>query len=509
MTKGNAETAIHPSTWAKEFTSSSSTSINSVPPSRRMDCISQQPKKYHRIVDLDNLAGLSLRALRCFLIHLLYDHPDKPTGTWVAPDVSKRYRLSPSAKCRAMKELMIAGLMYLLEPGHTGHSAVYGINRAATGPVLSIQQIRRLLALPKLTVEAIRKMVQEKNEVKNAEVVDIMHVRRLPGVKELRNGELFVMRCPFCRDSKKDPCKMRGYFFQSKRRDTLMFKCHNCGVSGPMGWVMKNLGRSKEWSSDLFKFHGSGGTTATASVHKPKRPKVKNSLKYVSSVLLSHALPLDQVPADHPGRQYMLGRGCRTDDLFRFWYTEDASALAATLGVSTRIPQGPRICWILRSYKKGGRNEITAIETRSIVGRDYRRITLKKAHPDTISNLFWTKIKEGQPIHVVEGTFDALALPNSIAVHGADKIRKVADRLAQDGHEPILCFDNEVDTNPHIRELWMDAYRSGLSVLKWKPECPFKDLSEMYSETHRRDWIRVVRVRPNSLEPFLGDYADL
>ena len=55
---------------------------------------------------------------------------------------------------------------------------------------------------------------------------------RLRNFKQ-KNVNLWNFSCPFCGDSQKNKTKARGYVFP--KENTLLYRCHNCGVSTNAG----------------------------------------------------------------------------------------------------------------------------------------------------------------------------------------------------------------------------------------------------------------------------------
>ena len=54
-----------------------------------------------------------------------------------------------------------------------------------------------------------------------------------------KNDYLYNFRCPYCGDSQKSQHKARGYVF--KKDNTLIYKCHNCGVGASLKNLLKHI----------------------------------------------------------------------------------------------------------------------------------------------------------------------------------------------------------------------------------------------------------------------------
>ena len=54
-----------------------------------------------------------------------------------------------------------------------------------------------------------------------------------------KSRDLYNFRCPICGDSKKNKYKARGYAYV--KEDILLFKCHNCNVSGTLKVLLEKF----------------------------------------------------------------------------------------------------------------------------------------------------------------------------------------------------------------------------------------------------------------------------
>ena len=59
------------------------------------------------------------------------------------------------------------------------------------------------------------------------------------GMFKKKSNTLFNFRCPYCGDSQKVKTKARGYVFA--KDNSLIYKCHNCGVGANLPNLLKHL----------------------------------------------------------------------------------------------------------------------------------------------------------------------------------------------------------------------------------------------------------------------------
>ena len=75
---------------------------------------------------------------------------------------------------------------------------------------------------------------------------------RLQKYKQKKRN-LWNFRCPICGDSQRNKNKARGFVFELK--GDLVFKCHNCGVSMPVGKLIEKMDPSlyKQYRMEKFQ----------------------------------------------------------------------------------------------------------------------------------------------------------------------------------------------------------------------------------------------------------------
>ena len=484
------ESETHPDKWGinKEYSGNSSSSFIgmgfTVP-------VPELIPAFHRRIDLEEIRDLSGPALKWYLLVVLYWHPDEPEkGSWVAASVAISYGMDPKRqKSWAVEELCIAGVIYKIQAGHSGKETVFGINEPRSGVILTIQQIDRLLQQKKVTVENIEEMSKEPlPDLKPAPAIDLMYIRQVPGIKETRR-DVYRCRCPICGDSKKSNRKARGYFYPGRQGNFIYF-CHNCRARGPVGWFLKQTApdQGRAYIRDLIQYHADPASiTAPVTPPDSATPKIQKSPEDVIQALGMTGVCLDSLTDDHPARAYVRGRGVSPRDLSRFWVLQDGTELAKTLGQDMCIPAAPHICTMLKDYS----GIVSGVLTRSLkadVAHDdrYRIIPLSSQE-----KLFYTSLDKTMPVYVVEGVFDTVVFPNSVAANGLG-ILNVCKDLAAQGYTCIACVDNEIETNPDVRAVWQSLVDAGIPVLKWGDGCQFKDLNEMFVQTGKHDHVTVV-----------------
>ena len=85
-----------------------------------------------------------------------------------------------------------------------------------------------------------------------------------------KSDNLYNCRCPICGDSKKNKFKARGYVYDVK--NSLAYKCHNCGFSGGIGKLIEQVDPHlyNQYKLERYKEKDNRqSNTATKFVYKP------------------------------------------------------------------------------------------------------------------------------------------------------------------------------------------------------------------------------------------------
>ena len=108
----------------------------------------------------------------------------------------------------------------------------------------------------------------------------------------------------------------------------------------------------------------------------------------------------------------------------------------------------PRIFWFIKDRK----NNIIGIQGRSILtGTKMRYLTVKITDDVMVGNL--ENIKLNEPIHVTEGFFDSLFLPNCVSLNCGSFKATVNTLLELKAKHIIVIFDNEPKNEQILKKI--------------------------------------------------------
>ena len=270
-------------------------------------------------------------------------------------------------------------------------------------------------------------------------------------------------RCPVCGDSQRNKNKARGYVFELK--GDLIFKCHNCGVSMPVGKLIETLDPAlyKEYRLEKFK------DQKKPKVDMRKVKRVVSSTPVFKSNPLKDLTKIEDLNKSHPAREYLLNRQL---PLAALYYTEKFKEWTNSVKPDTFPDTNNDEGRIIIPFKTSA-GDVFGYQGRSLSSSGLRYITvlLEEGHPKIFG---LERINYEEPIYITEGPFDSLLLHNSIAMAGADV--SLPDYL--DGRDVCFIMDNE-PRNTAITARIEGLISQGHKVVIWPSNIKQKDINDM------------------------------
>ena len=276
---------------------------------------------------------------------------------------------------------------------------------------------------------------------------------------------LWNFRCPVCGDSEKNKNKARGFVFSVKGK--LLYKCHNCQFSGPVGKLIEIVdpGLHRQYRLEKFKEENNG----KAQIDQRKVKKILSSSTPVFKSTLPELVSIDSLNKSHPAREYLLNRKLPTESLlfvekFKEWTNK------VKPGTFEDISQDePRI--IIPFIDEKG--NVFGFQGRSISNSGLRYITIL-LQEDKPKIFGLDKVDFDKRIYITEGPFDSLLIPNAIAMAGAD-VSKADFLLSKD---VVFIYDNEPRNKQITNRISRHIY-NGDKVVIWPNQIKEKDINDM------------------------------
>lgn len=270
------------------------------------------------------------------------------------------------------------------------------------------------------------------------------------------NGEVANFSCPVCGDSKKDLCKARGYLYSKSRQ--FFFFCHNCGFSSSFQKFLSQVDNTLY--IDYVK--------AMYMKDKPK-PFVRKKAVEREPVSLKSAITIASLDENHPAKQYILNRKIPEFYHDRMYYASNFRKWMQTF-VRTAVKYHSDERIIIPFFD--GKGEVSYVQARALNGNSKLRYITHKVDPNAPKIFNYDQVVTTKKIFIVEGVFDSMFIPNSIAVAGSD-VPKILDKLNYD-------FVYVPDREPHNPEIVKNISRlidRGFKVVLL-PDLRGKDINE-------------------------------
>lgn len=279
-----------------------------------------------------------------------------------------------------------------------------------------------------------------------------------------KNNNLYNFKCLYCGDSKRNKTKARGYLYSIG--ESFNYRCHNCGKSISFKNLLKDIDPQiyEQYCFEKFK-------RSSRKIKESKPILVKETKKTVKKYF---DLPtIAELNIEHPARKYLETRRIPEAQFNSLYYVENFKSWTNTQKetFTSLNYDEPRI--IIPLIYDG---EIFGFQGRSLSKKSkvkYITIILDDTYPkvygyDTID---WDK-----NVYILEGPFDSMFIPNSIAMVGADlNASQITNRKDVDF---IFIYDNE-KRKKEILQRMEKVIDMGHSIVIWPDDIKVKDVNEM------------------------------
>ena len=294
-----------------------------------------------------------------------------------------------------------------------------------------------------------------------------------------KSDKLYNCRCPICGDSKKNKFKARGYVYDVK--NSLAYKCHNCGFSGGIGKLIEQVDPHlyNQYKLERYKEKDNRqSNTATKFVYKPDFSEYqKDPLDNVKRI---KDLPFFSNPV-----QYIVKRQIPMEIARELCYVDNIQKLEDLFPEYKNRLIGKEERILIPCYTRD--KKLIGLTCRGINNDRLRYVTIKaiKDHPLVFG---LDKVDISKTIYVLEGPIDSMFVDNSISVGGSD-FKRIANFAAKDMY--TMVYDNQ----PRNKELLSIMERSiddGYKVVIWPEHIKEKDINEMILAGMGKD--EVIRI---------------
>lgn len=290
--------------------------------------------------------------------------------------------------------------------------------------------------------------------------------------KKVRDG-LYNFSCPHCGDSRKNKKKARGYVYRKK--DIYLYTCHNCNYYCTFSNLLKQFDEKlyKQYIFEKFK------EAKITNVDRYKIQQVEEKLKHPQEIKKTDINILNEISTkiiklndDNIAKQYLMNRMIPEIWFYKLFYIENFSKISHVFEKykDVKLPTDNRI--IIPLVDKN--NILYGVMARSLdPNNKLRYVTLKNIEEPTIFNL--NNVNLDKTVYVLEGAFDSMFIPNSIAV-ASSNLKAIENVL--DKEKCILIYDSQY-RNAEIVKTIENAIDEGYTIsLLPEFEDGIKDINE-------------------------------
>jgi transcription elongation factor Elf1 len=294
---------------------------------------------------------------------------------------------------------------------------------------------------------------------------------RLRNFKQ-KNTYLWNFSCPMCGDSQKNLSKARGYVFQ--KDNSLLYRCHNCGVSTNVANLIRNVDASlfKEFVLENFKESTTNFSSTKSASFKLPSPKFD---KVEKKSIFEHGEWIINLPSGHFCLEYATKRQIPLKFYDKLLFTSHYKQFCDKLipNHDKYIIDDARL--VIPYYNEY--NDLIAISGRALETSDktLRYVTIRTT--DSTEKLVYgmDRVDLSKPVYIVEGPLDSLFIENCVA-SGDSSLHTTATLVHS--RKKILVFDNE-PRNKEIVKLMEVAIKLGHFIVIWPDGHAGKDINEM------------------------------
>lgn len=286
---------------------------------------------------------------------------------------------------------------------------------------------------------------------------------------KLKSKNYWNFSCPICGDSKKDPRKARGFVFQHKT--TLVYKCHNCGLSCNFGNLLKRVDATlySEYVLERYKENTSLHNDHTKIKEEDVLPQKQIEL---TDGLLDALPRMDELPITHPALKYLIDRKIPKDKWELFYFAPKFKTFTNTLKTQFKNLDTDHPRLVIPFFNQHGK--VFMYQGRAF-GKEEPKYLAIKLDEDADKVYGLERVDYGKPVYVVEGPIDSLFLPNCIAVGGASFDIPLVKSIKSN---VVLVMDNE-PRNKEIMKQLNKYIENGYKVCIWPDTVHEKDINEM------------------------------
>lgn len=291
---------------------------------------------------------------------------------------------------------------------------------------------------------------------------------------EQKGLDVYNFRCPFCGDSKKNSKKKRAYFKHYEEDSGWYFSCFNDACSINKMAFKTFLSRYDPNVFEQFNKEALLEKFSKYQVGRKKKKKEISQFSFSSDFYDTLTSPLSELtrvvslPEDHVAKKYLVKRKIPLQHMWRLFYTENYNKWANLFDHSKKRNEDypdPRIVIPLFDVNK----KFFGAQGRALNELAVAKYSTALADRKIQAVFGLDMVDMSRTFYVLEGPFDSMFVPNSVAQLGSSK----GD--IWNGNE-VFVLDNQ-PRHLEIMKIYNKKISSGKKIFIWPSFLEGKDIN--------------------------------
>lgn len=224
---------------------------------------------------------------------------------------------------------------------------------------------------------------------------------------------------------------------------------------------------SREYRLEVFREEKGGANTGPRYlIPKPEfSAKAEPEKKLIDIGLI----PISSLPEDHRAVQYLVGRKIPKARYHDLYYAQDMKVCEElNINYKDRLISDERIVIPFRNLE----GKLTGVSGRAMGNSKVRYVTVRLNNEPLVYGL--DRVDVSKIVYIMEGPFDSMLVPNSIAPGGTDMVRALS-YIPHD--KAVIVFDNQPRNKQVVDHVQKMATRK-IPMVVWPSNWKYKDINE-------------------------------
>lgn len=284
----------------------------------------------------------------------------------------------------------------------------------------------------------------------------------------------FNFRCPICNDSQKSKSKARGWILTGKDNKT-RFYCHNCSASLPFSKFLEQVspGLYMDYRKEKIQEKRLGKANVIGV-----EPEYKSEPVKFSGDAFKGLKKISQLDVQHPAKQFISNRLIPSEFHYKIFYCSKFKEWVNKLIPGKFTEQSLKFeeSRIVIPFHDG-KGKLIGFQGRTLLGQDTVRYITIMLDEDAPKMFGLDSINPNKRVYLLEGPFDSMFLPNSLASAGG-RLDSNLDLISISKSNIIVVYDNEPRNREIIRQMER-AIDNDMNIVVWPDYVHEKDINDM------------------------------